>query len=174
MISNQCNNEWQCNLHTCQTLDWKGSLRRGLLPRGNLRTWRGFWCTNIRGQSFSQNGKIILVQVFVTSESYGFSPSASLCPNPDPTALSSLLLPSLTPAPVQSASALLIFSISINIVNIDHQHQHWSSALASAPALSTDIISIIIVNIDHQHQYCRHRSSASASKSQTCQYMLVT
>ena len=169
MISNQCNNEWQCNLHTCQTLDWKGSLRRGLLPRGNLRTWRGFWCKNIRGQSFSQNGKIILVQVFVTSESYGLSPSASLCPNPDPTALSSLLLPSLTPAPVQSASAsaLSIFSISINIVNIDHQHQHWSSALASAPALSTDIISIIIVNIDHQHQHCWHISSTSASALST-------
>ena len=103
MLSNQCNNGNE--ILTCQTLDWKGSLRRGLLPRGNLRTWRGFWCKNIRGQSFSQNGKIILVQVFVTSESYGFSPSASLCPNPDPTALSSLLLPSLTPAPVQSVSA---------------------------------------------------------------------
>ena len=147
MLSNQCNNGNE--ILTCQTLDWKGSLRRGLLPRGNLRTWEGFWCKNICGQSFSQTCwcKIILVKVFVKSaqnnvgqnycqtESYGFSPSASLCPNPDPTALSSLLLPSLTPAPVQSASA---------------------------SALSTEIISISIVNLDNQHQHQQHRSLASA------------
>ena len=156
----------QCN-HTCQTLDWKGSLRRGLLPRGNLRTWRGFWCKNIRGQSFSQNGKIILVQVFVTSESYGFF---TFClPLPEPWSHCFVVSPS-----PESYSGSCSISISISIVNIQHQHQHCQHRSSASTLIISISISTSIVNRYHQHHYCQHRSSASASKSQTCQYMLVT